>query len=48
VTMFSFDSTAHNYTKTDSCDTLVIRNHSDLSETYVHAITHYQSHILYA
>jgi hypothetical protein len=47
VTIFSFDNTGFNYTKTDTRDTMVIRNHSDLSEKYVQGITHNQSHILY-
>lgn len=40
VKIFSFDNKAFNYTNTDTCDTLVIRNHSNLSETYAQAITH--------
>jgi hypothetical protein len=34
VKIFSLDNKAFDYTKTDTCDSLVIRNHSNLSETY--------------
>jgi len=46
VKIFASDNTIFNYTKTNSCDTLVIRNRTVLSETYANAITRNKSHTL--
>jgi hypothetical protein len=47
VKIFVSDNTIFNYTKTNSCDTLVTRNRPVLSETYGNAITRNKSHTLH-
>jgi hypothetical protein len=47
VKIFCYDNTAFNYTKTNSCGTLVITKDPVLSETYANAITRNKSHILH-
>jgi len=46
VKIFASDNTIFNYTKTNSCDTLVTRNRPVLSETYANEITRNKSHTL--
>lgn len=46
--IFASDNTIFNYTKRNSCDTLVTRNGPVLSETYANAITRNKSHTLHA
>jgi len=44
---FVSDNTIFNYTKRNSCDTLVTRNGPVSSETYASAITRNKSHTLH-